>query len=190
MPLVIQIAGTSGSGKSHLMRQFLAYLKDAKAEIDEQFIEGRAAPIGYCVFARGRNKLFIPGSYQVPTGGCDTISDIKQVYKLLDDHLKTGFDIVYEGLFCMNQTRGPQLAARIGRDYHVLQLTTPLATCLKSINDRRAERGEGELVNKSNTVDNYRRATNFCAVMREAGARVHKVSREEALDKLLEIADV
>jgi len=90
-------------------------------------------------------------------------------------------------LFVMNMTRGPQLLEEQGVDFAVLQLTTPMATCIASINDRRAERGEGALENKKNTQDNYRRATNYCAAMRESGARVFKVSRDEALPKLLEL---
>lgn len=181
MSSIIQIAGTSGSGKSHLMRSFLDLLETKKL-VKPVVQTGRASPVGY--EARG---IFIPGSYVTPTGGCDTIKDISQVFSIVREHYDTGNNVVFEGLFCMNQTRAPQLAAQVGKDYHVLQLTTPLAVCMESINTRRAERGAGKLVNKKNTEDNYRRAVNFCATMREAGARVHKVSREEGLSKIIEL---
>lgn len=185
--MLIQVAGTSGSGKSHLMRSFLKHMRK-EAEVEEGHLQGRASPIGYLI-NRKNNPIFVAGAYDVPTGGCDTIRDVKQVYELLDKHLKLGRHVVFEGLFCMNQTRGPQLATRLGKDYVVLQLATPLATCLASINSRRAERGEGELANQTNTIDNYRRATNFCASMREAGARVIRVTRDEGLDKMLELLE-
>ena len=44
--MLITIAGTSGSGKSHLMRSFLNWAKK-RGEIEENFITGRATPIGY-----------------------------------------------------------------------------------------------------------------------------------------------
>lgn len=184
--MIIQITGTSGSGKSHLMRSFLAYSKD-EASVEEVFIPGREVPIGYLIEPQDVSPIFVPGSYKTPTGGCDTIRDIQQVYALVEKYVAMKRHVVFEGLFCMNQTRGPQLAAEHGKKYVVLQLSTTLATCLASINSRRAERGEGELANKKNTTDNYKRAENFCARMREAGARVIRVTRDDGLEKMLEV---
>lgn len=184
--MIIQIAGTSGSGKSHLMRAFLDWARKRGKVLD--------GAGGYELFLSDELSYEpdaeVLGRYDVPTGGCDTISDVSKIYSLIDDALDNCGCVVFEGLFVMNQTRGPQLAARLGKDYHVLQLTTPLATCLASINERRAARGAGELANKKNTTDNYKRAQNFCARMREVGARVHRVSRDEGLDKILELLGV
>lgn len=192
---IIQIAGTSGSGKSHLVRAFLEWAAKENGAIPlKEFIEGRTAPIGY--FVRIRNVLksrgitkdiYIPGAYDAPTGGCDTIHNIAQVFDLVKKNYEEGRIVIFEGLFCMNQTRGPQLAGEVGKSFVVLQLTTPLAMCIASINERRAERGEGELVTKKNTIDNYKRAENYSLRMRDGGARVIKVNRNEALDKVLEL---
>lgn len=183
--MIIQIAGTSGSGKSHLMRAFLDWARKNTLGVDE-------TPEGYELLLENdlTTTAFVLGKYDVPTGGCDTISDVKKLYALIEKALKENSYVLYEGLFVMNQTRGPQLATTLGKGYHVLQLTTPLATCLASINERRAARGAGELANKKNTTDNYKRAQNFCARMREVGARVHRVSRDEGLDKILELLGV
>lgn len=186
---VIQIAGTSGSGKSHLMRSFMDTLAQ-KAPWLEEHAQGRVRPIGYTWRGPSGVRLFVPGAYDSPTGGCDTIKDVTQVFSLVRERYQEGFDVVFEGLFCMNQTRAPQLVASVDHNYHVLYLTTPLATCMASIDSRRAERGVGKLEKKDNTVGNYKRARNFCLSMREAGAKVHKVSRDEGLDKLQEILDV
>lgn len=184
-PLVLQITGTSGSGKSHLMRSFLDYARK-HLDVEEVSIEGRSTPIGYLIRPSYKDPIFVPGAYTSPTGGCDTIRDVSQVYGVIKDQLERGRRLAYEGLFCMNMTRGPQLAEELGKKFLVLQLTTPLATCMASINARRAERGAGELANKHNTNDNYRRATNYCASMREAGARVQRITRDEGLDVMLE----
>lgn len=178
--MIIQICGTSGSGKSHLMRSFLKLAK----KVELEHIKGRAAPISYYL---PKQDLVILGAYDAPTGGCDTIHDIAQVFGLVRRHHEAGVHVLFEGLFCMNQTRAPQLAQEVGKNYVVLQLTTPLATCLASINARRAERGEEALETKKNTIDNYKRAENFCYRMRDAGARVIKVDREEALAKIQEL---
>lgn len=178
--MIIQAAGTSGSGKSHLMRSFLAHVRHE----GDQCLEVER---GYSLKLDGLIPVYVLGKYNVPTGGCDTIHDIPLIYSSIREALKGHDHVLFEGLFVMNQTRGPQLAEEFGTDMAVLQLTTPMATCLASINERRAARGDEELENKKNTVDNFRRATNYCAKMRDTGARVFKVSREAALPKLLEL---
>ncbi len=183
---IITIAGTSGSGKSHLMRLFLVWAKK-HGTVTEKFVEGRAAPIGYFIDGVTDRSIYVVGGYDVPTGGCDTIHNIAQVFGMIEEQHTQKRHVLYEGLFVMNMTRGPQLAAELGQELCVLQLTTPFATCVTSIDARRAERGQGKLETKKNTEDNYRRATNYCAKMRDAGARVIKVSRVEALPTLLEL---
>lgn len=189
-PTVVQIAGTSGSGKSHLMRAFLKRMRKEAQLVKDVGMAGREGPGGYLVLCEDGEEVFVPGNYDTPTGGCDTIKEIKTVYELIEAELAKGRHVAYEGLFCMNQTRGPRLAAELGKRCVVLQLTTPLATCLASVNIRRAERGAGELANKKNTEDNYKRSVNFCASMREAGARVIRVSRDEGLDTMLEVLGI
>lgn len=178
--MIIQVAGTSGSGKSHLFRAFLDYARQDGIVSEQEN--------GYLI-KLGKQLIFVLGKYNVPTGGCDTIHDIPSIYSEIVHLAEIGTNVLYEGLFVMNQTRGPQLAERFGRNVVVLQLTTPLATCFASINARRAERGKDELATRKNTEDNYRRATNYCAKMRDSGARVFKVSRDEALPKLLELLE-
>lgn len=193
MSIIVTIAGTSGSGKSHLMRFFLDWAR-MNGDVVEEFVEGRVAPIGYLVQLKrpvqSTCAIYVIGGYEVPTGGCDTIHNIAKIFSSIEKQYALGRHVLYEGLFVMNQIRGSQLAAEVGENLCVLQLTTPLATCFASINERRAERGEGKLETKNNTVDNYRRATNYCAKMRDSGARVFKVDRGTALPRLLNLLAV
>jgi len=186
--VIITVAGTSGAGKSYLMRSFLAWARKNGTE-EVQHVDGREAPIGYLFDLKKKLKhnVFIPGHYEAPTGGCDTIHDVEQVFELVKNMSAQGVHVLYEGLFVMNMTRGPRLVQELDVPFYVLQLTTPLAACIASIDERRAERGEGKLQTKTNTVGNYGRATNYCAKMRDAGARVVKVDRQAALPKLLEL---
>lgn len=195
--MIIQVAGTSGSGKSHLVRAFMRWAEKEEIPVETQYVsdltkpQGRGErPVGYVVGAEGRgieHNVFLPGAYETPTGGCDTIRNLDTAFGLIESYRKQGCHVLYEGLFMMNQQRGPALAAELGKNFCVLQLTTPLAICMASINARRAERGAEELVNKKNTIDNYKRAENYCSRMRNAGARVFRVSRDEGLDKILEL---
>ncbi|HVX90176.1 MAG TPA: hypothetical protein VHC20_00860, partial [Candidatus Paceibacterota bacterium] len=174
------------------MRSFLDWAKSECVPIETEYVSTREAPYGYLVGLKraiGHNVL-VPGHYEAPTGGCDTIHDIAMLYKFIENTVRQGCHVVYEGLFVMNMTRGPALLEELGVPFYVLQLTTPLSVCLESVNKRRAEKGKGELETTKNTEDNYRRALKYCSVMRDAGAKVIKIEREQGLPKLLELLGV
>lgn len=185
--MIINVAGTSGAGKSHLMRNILAALGGSMH--GPVLLEERDRIIGYLFHATKpqQRDVFVIGAYNAPTGGCDTIKEISKVFDLILQHHNSGHHVLYEGLFVMNMTRGPQLAQEVGKDLCILKLTTPLSACIASINKRRAERGEGPLEDRTNTKGNYRRAENYCAKMRDAGARVFKVTRVEAPAQLMKL---
>lgn len=194
--MIIQIAGTSGSGKSHLVRDFMSWIDANGGALTERRVGSRATPLGYdvCLPKAGGSRprgasLHIVGAYDSPTGGCDTIRDVVQLYDLILEEHNKGIDILYEGLFVMNHTRGPKLVEQVDGAMVVLQLTTPFATCVNSINNRRDARGEGKLVNKENTRSNFVRAENYCKKMAAAGAGVIKVRRDQGLDTLLELLE-
>ena len=190
--MIINVAGTSGSGKTHLIRGFLAWA-GKRGIVKPCFTEERKSPIGYDIILprKQRPVKFVPhvvGAYEdVDSAGCDTFRDVVWIFDHIRKQHEAGRDVIYEGLFMMNMTRGPQLAAEFGEELCVLQLAVPLSVCLASINARREARGEGPLRNKENTVGNYKRAENYCVKMRGAGARVIRVKREEALPALLEV---
>lgn len=184
---IIQLAGTSGSGKSHCMRSAIDWLKSNLN--GPVLVEEREKLLGYLYHQTGQldKDVFVVGRYDSPTGGCDTIKEISQVYSLIEQQWESRRHVLYEGLFVMNMTRGPQLAAKVGKELNILQLTTPLSVCIKSIDLRRAERDKPALGNLKNTEGNYKRAVNYCGIMRDAGAKVYKVTRSQAFPKMLEL---
>jgi hypothetical protein len=184
--MILNIVGTSGAGKSYLVRELLSWLETASPPVRlvPAYFAGRKAPVGYDFRLSGR-KWHIVGSYEdADTAGCDSIRAVSSVFDFVRDRRRTA-NVLYEGLFVMNHTRGVQLVEEFGDDVCLLQLLVPLSMCISSIDARRAARGEGKLLNKSNTVGNFRRAENYCAKMRAAGARVVSVRRGEAFDVLL-----
>lgn len=182
--MIVNIAGTSGAGKTFLMRSFISWA-EKWGVVKPCYIDDRKSPIGYDVILKRSKTIHIVGAYEgADTSGCDTIRDVVWVYDYIREQHEANKHVVYEGLFMMNMTRGPQLAAETNSVY-ILQLAVPLATCIASINDRRKARGEGKLLTKSNTVNNFTRAINYCDKMSAAGANVNRVKREEALNVLI-----
>src|SRR5258708_1373983 len=113
--MIINIAGTSGSGKSHLMRAFLDWARKC-GSVTPHFVDGRTSPLGYFVeLSRLKREVYVVGSYTNPTGGCDTIRDVVTLFDIVRSQHEDAH-VLYEGLFVMNMTRGPQLAAEVGED--------------------------------------------------------------------------
>ena len=182
--MIVNIAGTSGSGKSHLVRDFIKWVKQFGI-VKPCFIDDRKDPIGYDIILKHSKTIHLVGAYEnADTAGCDTIRDVVWLYEYILEQHRAGKDVIYEGLFMMNMTRGPQLAAETNSVY-VIRLSDPLAVCIASINDRRKARGEGPLLKKENTESNFKRSESYCDKMRRAGARVNSVKRNMALEHLV-----
>lgn len=185
--MIIQITGTSGAGKTHLVRRFLDYCYDNNIAREPEHIDGRKLPLGYHLWD-GRSKVcYLLGAYpdDLDSSGCDNIKDVVWLYDLVRERHEKGETVLFEGLFVMNHTRGPMLAADYGKKFCILHLTTPFALCVDSINARRTARGEDVLLTKKNTKTNDVRANNYCTKMAAAGARVVRVTREQAFPELL-----
>lgn len=184
--MIVNIAGTSGAGKTTLAKALLA--KALRAP-EATYLEGRSRPLGLTFWLPETEKpVFIVGDYEegLQTCGCDTIKDVNMVYRVVQEHHEAGEHVVYEGLFVMNHTRGPELVQAVGRgNVTVIRLLTPLAECKASVNARRAVQGKQPMQKWENTEGNYVRARNFAYKMEGWGAVLKKVTRDEAMPALL-----
>lgn len=184
--MIINVSGTSGSGKSHLVRAFFDWA-DKFGVVKKCYIDDRKEPIGYDIILKHSKPIHIVGAYEnADTAGCDTVRDVVWLYDYILGQHRAGKHVVYEGLFMMNMTRGPELAAETNSVY-VIRLSDPLAVCIASINERRKARGEGPLLKKENTESNFKRSGSYCDKMRRAGARVVSVKRAMALEQLVNL---
>lgn len=176
MPLIINIAGTSGAGKSTIARA----VKSLAEAVTPLHRPGRRMPIGYDLRMPGLSRtVFLLGAYEdFGTGGCDTIKDAELNYDLILQEWRQGKHVVYEGLFVMNHTRGPRLWYTT-KSVVVLHLQTPLAECLRRVRQRRVEVGNTKELNTKNTEGNFIRANNFASKMSYCGARRIKIQTEE-----------
>src|SRR5690349_20566073 len=148
MSRIINIRGTSGSGKSHLVRDVF-YCYDSW---EPRFIAGRKQPLYYSCGRTDGPPLCVIGHYESACGGADTISKelefdgrkwrsgIELVFYLVDRAAERGEDVIFEGLIISSDVvRTVEL-----KRHHtllVIGLTTPLPACLESIQARRNARG-------------------------------------------------
>jgi hypothetical protein len=134
--MIIQIRGTSGSGKSTVMQQVMKSL----GKWNPVMRKGRKQPLGY-----ERPGMIVLGHYESPCGGCDTIGSAKTIFELIQN---LDYPIILcEGLLLSEDTKwSSQL-----NDLRIVYLTTPLSQCLTWVDKRRKEAGNTKPLNPTNT---------------------------------------
>jgi len=185
--MIINIAGTSGAGKTTVVRHLIArsrYVMTMRRQDHKEF--------GRIVHYRERS-IFIAGRYdEVDSGGCDCIQKVDFWYNTVWEQAQT-YDVVFEGLFVMNHTRGLDLTNKCvkqGIPFHVIHLQTTLDQCKESINERRVRRGQEPFARKWDNVEgNVVRARNFADKVKQLGATVHRLDRTAAAQRLMELFD-
>ena len=147
MGVIVNPRGTSGSGKTELVRRLLAdygWGRDGHGEPIRR--AGRARPMGYRLrHPRGGRPLAVLGHYEATCGGCDTIratdGGLGEAFRLAAEHASGSHDVLLEGLLLSGEH---QLSTDLARahELHVLRLSTPLDRCVRNVvARRRAGRG-------------------------------------------------
>lgn len=130
--MIINIRGTSGSGKSTIVRDIMRRYSN-KSRVTE---EGRRQPVGY-ICTRGARPLAVIGHYETDCGGCDTIPTMERIFDLVRKAHSDGMDVVFEGLLISADVNRTAALHEAGLPINVVALTTPLQTCIDSVNERR-----------------------------------------------------
>lgn len=183
--VIVNLVGTSGSGKSTVVRELMKLDK-----FNPVFKEGRKAPLGYTY-----GCIFVLGAYEAASSsGCDTFGGdgrVPMLYGLVREWYKKGYHVIYEGITMMNHTRGIDLWNDT-KALRVLYLQTDFQTCIDSITARRLAIGDtrpfGENLRR-NLKTGYVRAENYCTKLERLGCPVFKVSRRQAQRKLLQVLE-
>jgi hypothetical protein len=181
--MVINIRGTSGSGKSHLIREVMERCTDREAHV----VEGRRRPLYYTMTQPTSNRLAVVGHYETPCGGCDTIPSLDRIYQVVWECNDKGWDVLYEGLLISAEVnRVVELAKHA--DVAVIGLDVPLQTCIDSVNKRRwAKNPEKPGVNPKNTEAKWKQTRRALERIGDAGIPAFYLSREAALNKVCEL---
>lgn len=188
--MIINLRGTSGAGKSHIVREVMSHFAVKMPE----YIDGRKRPLLYRLYPGESVEVETPravvlGHYETPCGGCDTISVPKSldfIYDLVRREDSAGFHVLYEGLIVESDVRRLAECHHEGRKVLVLALNTPVEVCLESVKQRRGERGDARELDPTNTVNRMPQIQKRMRRLREQGVDARWVSREEGLRLTLE----
>ena len=151
MGIIINPRGTSGSGKTELVRCILAqYGWQPSADgagagrLQLMYRPGRSRPLGYRLeHPLGGRPLTVLGHYEITSGGCDTIraadGGVDEIMRRAADYAARGHDVLIEGQRLSSEY---ERSAELGRahDLHILRLTTPPEQCARNLVWRRRAR--------------------------------------------------
>lgn len=183
---IINIRGTSGSGKSHLVRQIMARYHQ-RIRIME---DGRKQPIMYLLNRNEGRPLIVIGHYESDCGGCDTISKMEKIFDLVRRAHREGADVIFEGLLISADVNRVAALHEEGLPLTVFAIDLPIEECLASVNGRRrakAERTGKEYkgdVNPKNTESKHRGVQQSMKRLEAKGVDTRWGTRDEVLAML------
>jgi hypothetical protein len=182
--VIIQICDTNGSGKTTAARAVIA----AGQAIDVVTIAGREMGTLYTLPGVAA-PLLVMGKYgEAATGGCDRLHDTKGTYPVMEHQHGLGRHVLFEGIRMTNHTDGLAFYRRVG-DLTIILLTTTLEQCFEGLRARRLAAGgpEHKELSTRDIESTVTRNRNYAFKLSQLGARVHRVSREEAPGLVLEL---
>lgn len=148
--MIINVRGTSGSGKSTVVRKIMQlapardtmYLKGAiRIEKRDPPEYTRRLPLLYRLKWSNGMIVTVPGHYETACGGCDTIPTYDMLFDLIRREHSAGHHVLFEGLLVAHdKKRCGELWNWLSRDWNLFQiveLKDPLALCLDSVEKRR-----------------------------------------------------
>jgi hypothetical protein len=181
MGVVINPRGTSGSGKTELVRRVLAQYgwrrgaaANGPAGLEPIYRPGRSRPFGYRLPHPGVGRpLVVVGHYEVTSGGCDTIpaadGGLHEAVAQAGYHASSGCDVIIEGLLLSSET---ELCATLARAHrlHIVCLATPVEQCARHLVARRRVRRDGWPQIAARVESEHRLVVQACDELRSLAA--------------------
>ena len=177
-PLIINIRGTNGSGKSYLVHKLL---KDHEW-VPLENTEGKLS--GYKI--KTAPPIYIVGRYTTPCGGCDTLKGSAAETEQYVEYLSSKGHVVFEGLVISGIAgRWVALARRLSQcQFIFLELDTPMEKCIERVTARRRARGNTTPFNPVNLIRKFKSVTSSRRFLANAGLDVRLIDHERAYECL------
>lgn len=149
--MIVNIRGTSGSGKSSVVRAMMGYALTTQTLYDAQ---GKVT--GYeCKYAKGIGTVRYVGRYETACGGCDTIKTQDEVENRVRDWHSENYHVVFEGLLISTiYARWAQLA-RDCQPFKFVFLDASIELCIYRVKQRRKAAGNEKEFNTRNTENKW-----------------------------------
>lgn len=145
--MIINIRGTSGSGKSTIVQKLML-----KWNTDFVLVRGK---IEAYLIRSPYGPIYVIGPYRTACGGCDAIKTQDEICKLVKKYAKLGH-VIFEGVIVSTiYERYKKLMLQYGGPYRFIFLNTPLDVCLSRIRQRRKAAGNKKPLDPTTTKAKY-----------------------------------
>lgn len=181
---IVQIRGTSGSGKSTVMRGVMD-----SALWNSIIVPGRKKPLYYVSAEPRMPPTVILGHYESPCGGGDTVGSARAIYDLIIEIHTLLPDIrviLCEGLLLSEDVKWTTLLKSSGFDVRCLFLVTPVEQCIDWIKGRRKAAGNEKPLSESNTRNRVGVIERARTKLEAAGVYCRRCSARQAPGIVLE----
>lgn len=150
--MILDIRGTHGSGKSHIVHTILQTHKHQAILVDGEHLGYYVPEWDACILGRYNNIC----------GGCDGIKTANEVVRRVIAFSRVATNVILEGILVAHTFgRYSKLATYIERRTHhqycFAFLDTPLETCIARVQKRRAERGNTKPFDPRNVISDHAR---------------------------------
>lgn len=190
--MLLNIRGTSGSGKTYIVRELMKYYpriapvfnndRTDVIQYDGQYRlpKARKQPLLYSMNRDDGPPAILLGHYEGACGGCDTISSLDTIFGLAREAAEAGNDVIFEGLLVSAEFNRSD--ALFGDFPHtVLRLATPMEQCVASIQSRRDARGDERPLNPKNTLLKDKAIISTVRKLQTNGRNIIFAERSEAM---------
>lgn len=175
--MIIQLRGTSGSGKTTAMRHIMETV-DWSAE----YVEGRKKPAYYVSMGYdGCPPTAVLGHYENVCGGCDTFKNYDQLLHAARLGHRDRLFVLMEGLMISDDVRQTVELHNTLAEVRCYFLVTPLDVCIANVKKRRAGRGQGPAFNEEKLRNRAAQIERTIPRLREAGIPCRHVSCDQAV---------
>lgn len=187
--MIITIRGTSGSGKSTVVKRLMDL---PGISVQPFFKEGRRQPISYLLTTDDPEfkPIAVLGHYEIACGGCDTIHSLDEIFQLVRNAHAAGQHVLFEGVMMYAEANRTISLHQDTGALLVIGLDTPLEECLKGVQARRTAKGNPEPLDPTNTTNKWATCFRTMERLQEANVPVVWADRQMALDLVLSQFDV
>lgn len=186
LPLIINVRGNSGSGKTHLTREFMKKFGiDVPIWFGNEYKKKRA----HAMVDSLHGKFCVIGSYDNACGGCDTIKTQAEVASRVNQAALLGYRVIWlEGLI-MSTIYGTvgEFSEQYKDRWVFAFLDTPIELCMARIKLRRIKAGNTKPLNELNTRNRVKTIERNREIVAGHGRRVVVLPHQSPLKPLLEI---
>lgn len=177
--MIINIRGTSGSGKSTTVRKLMEMFPTLP-------VMSKGVIIGYRIDTDW-GPLFAVGKYETPCGGCDGIKTQDEVCARIRKFAKKGH-VIFEGLIVTDcPARYKKLLPTLGQPYNFCFLIAPLKTCIRRVEKRRRDRGNTKPLDPTNTTQKWVRNAKAFDKFIEEGFPVTRMNWRDPVSDVIEL---